>query len=101
MVRINIDGTDRALSEVTPTWIKDRIEQARAAGLPVCVRVTLITSGADVAFATAGCPSTGGGWRAPNPKEKHLLDLWTRLGLDQLNFSIDKLLRFLGDIKDA
>ena len=99
MVRINIDGQDKALDQVTPSWIKDQIERRRASGAPVCVLVTLKSADAEVVFQSGGCPHGLGGSRLPNPKEKHLLELWARLGLNQVNFQIDRLIRFLGDIK--
>ena len=99
MIRINIDGHDKALDQVDPAWIKNQIEKGRASGMPVCVRVTLKSAGADVVFVSGGCPSMGGGGRMANPKEKHFLDLWARLGLTNVSFQADKLIKFLGDIK--
>lgn len=99
MIRVYIDGTDRAIDQVTPSWLREEIESRREAGQTVCVRVTIKCGSLNIALATPGCATGGGGGRDPNAQEKEILELWAKRGMDRNDFNVGQLTAFLSQIK--
>jgi hypothetical protein len=102
MIRVSIDGVERTIDQVTPSWLREEIESRRNAGKNVCIRVTIKSGSLDLILATPACASGGGGGgRAPNSDEKKLFELWTKRGMDSNDFNVGQLNAFLNEIKKA
>lgn len=94
MIRVQIGGNERDLDDVSPQWVNEQINRRRADGVPVCVKVLVNSSAVNIALATPGCQSEGGG-RQPSQQEKELFDLWEQLHLNTDEFTGGKLIAFL------
>jgi hypothetical protein len=99
MIRVSVGETDRDIRDVNVPWLRERIEDMRRKGVPVCVRVTIKSGDLDMILSTLGCPASSGGNRPPRPKEKEVFDLWEKRGLNLDDFNIGQLNAFLSEIK--
>lgn len=101
MTRISIDGVERTIEQVTPSWLREEIESRRKADKNVCVRVTIKSGSLDLILGTPACASGGGGGggRAPTPQEKELFELWAKCGMNSNDFNVGQLNAFLNEIK--
>ncbi len=101
-IRVSINGNDRTLDQVTPSWLKEQIEGRRASGQVVCVKVQIMSGSLNVALSTPGCAGDGGGGggRRPTPSEQAIFDLWEKRGLNDNDFLVGQLNAFLSQIKN-
>lgn len=72
------------------------INRRQRENVPLCVRVHIEETCANVTFATPMCQGGGGG-RPPNQCEVKLLHLWQQLGLNTNSFKGGNVWRFLHD----
>lgn len=99
IVTIQIGANQRSLNNVDESWINQQINDRRSDGQPVCVRVTIRSSGLNMVLSTPNCVSSGGSSRLPNAQEKRIFDLWDLRGLNKDNFTGGNLIAFLKQIK--
>ena len=98
MITVRI-GNEERQCPVDPNWINQQIKGRKADGAAPCVRVTIKSTGVDVALASKACGSgSAGGGRAPRPEEQHLIDLWKKHHLDEQDFSGGNLVSFLKQV---
>lgn len=100
MIKIRIENEERLLAEADEQWINQQINQRRAAGQPVCVRVIIKEGDVDMVLSTPTCGASGPGGRAARPRESSVFDLWDRRGLNETAFTGGNLVAFLKQIRD-
>lgn len=74
MISIRIDGQER--EGIDEGWIARVIGESRRAGNEPCVRIAIKTGGAVLSLQAGSCGPGGGGGRAPNPREREILEIW-------------------------
>lgn len=99
MIRVQIGGDAREFERADSQWVNEQLNRRRADGLAVCVRVTVETGGLRLVLATAACGPASGGGRPPNAREKDVVDLWARCGLNDERFTGGQLVAFLQQLK--
>jgi hypothetical protein len=99
MIRVSVGDIDRDIRDVSLPWLRERIESLRNQGLPVCVKVTIKSGDIDMILSTPSCPSSPSTPRPARPKEREILDLWDKRGLNADDFNIGQLEAFLNQIK--
>lgn len=99
MIRVQIGTDERTGKEITERWINEQVNRRRAAGEPVCVRVSINTSSLNVSLATLACGGGGGGSRMPNPQERSVFDLWEKRGMNDPAFAGGNLVAFLNQVE--
>jgi len=99
VITVNIGQEQRSLHEATPEWINQQIQRRRADGESVCVRVSILEGGLDMALSTPNYMNSGGGGRPPSSNEKEIFHLWRERGLDDPHFSGGNLVAFLAQLK--
>lgn len=99
MITIRIGSETKNYVDASESWINQQIQQLRHAGVNVCVSVRINIAGLDLALATPGCGSGAGGGRLANEKEREVLDLWHKRGLDDAAFTGGNLVAFLKQLK--
>jgi hypothetical protein len=96
MINVNVNGdTRRASSPGFAEWLTREVDRRRQENVPTCVRLSIELDMVNVALATCDCAGGGGGGRAPNSKERDILELWERCGLSHAHFAAANLLEFL------
>ena len=96
---VQIGGETRSVTEADESWITQQVNRRRREGQSVCLMVSIHTSGIDVNLATPACSGGGGGGRMPNTKEREVIDLWAKLGLNSADFSGGNLVAFLKQLR--
>lgn len=99
MITIKIAEQERRLDSIDPQWINQQINRCKEDGQPVCVRVSIRAPGIDIALATPTCGAGGGGGRPLSTAERHIVDLWTKLGLGEHGFTGGNVVAFLNQLK--
>lgn len=82
MITIRIGQETRSDADASESWINEQINRRRADRQNVCVEV---------------CGGVGG--RPPNGKEREVLDLWNRRGLNANDFTGGSLVAFLKQLR--
>ncbi|MCF8144566.1 MAG: hypothetical protein K9N21_11665 [Deltaproteobacteria bacterium] len=100
MITIRIGESEREIGDADESWINQQINQRRADGLSVCVRVIVKEGDLDMILSTPTCSSSGGGGRPPRPREKNVFNLWNQRGLNETNFTGGNLVAFLKQLKN-
>jgi hypothetical protein len=95
MNTISIGNDSRPLEQADPEWITQQIQRRRQDAAPVCVRVQINSPDLNISFATASCASSGGGGRPPTARERVILDLWAKHGLNDPQFSPGSVVAFV------
>jgi hypothetical protein len=98
MVTVTIGGMAVPADRANEGWVNQMIAEARRKGEMPCVQVSVNSRDAQVALATPGCGSGGGGGRPPNETEKRIIDAWNRRGLGAGQFSPGELRAFLHEL---
>ena len=99
-VTVQIGDTTLNLSEVTQSWLDDQISRRRRDNAPLCVIVRVQEPGLDIKLATQACGSGGGGGgRAPYPREKQIIDLWTERNIASGDFSAGHFFSFIQHLR--
>lgn len=100
MVTIQIGGSgERKLDEAEESWINEQINRRRADDKSACVRVSIQTDSINMLLTTPSCAGGGGGGRLPNEREKQILDLWTKRGLNAEDFNGGNVVAFLKQLE--
>lgn len=94
MNTISIGNDTRPLDQADPEWITQEIIQRRKDGLSVCVRIQIRTDDLGMTLSTPACGGGGGG-RPPTSRERELLDLWNKHGLNEEGFSPGSVVAFV------
>ena len=98
MISVRI-GNEERQCPVDPNWVNQQIKGRQGDESAPCVRVTIKSSGVEVALASAGCGGGGGGGgRRANPEEQALIDLWIKHHLNGQDFSGGNLVSFLKQV---
>lgn len=101
MIEVKIGEAVSDIRSASEGWINQQINQRKADGLSVCVKVTIKEEGLDMVLLTPTCPSGGGGSRPPRNREQKLFDLWNKRGLNRPDFTGGNLVAFLKQLKNA
>lgn len=99
MNAITIATETRPLDQADPDWITRQINGRRNDGIDVCVRIQINTSDLNLSFATLSCASSGGGGRAPTPRESAVLALWNKHHLNERNFAAGNVVAFVKELR--
>jgi len=100
MINVYIKDSVREVQCVTPTWLREQIEDRREDGVSVCVRVNVQSGTLNMELLSSGCSSSGtGGGRPPTPQEQEIFDLWEKRGMKKDDFNIGQLVAFLNQLK--
>jgi hypothetical protein len=83
-----IDCTD----DIDERQIIDHITNRKEAGQKVCLRVLIQSS--DLDFSLTNCPSGSSRTRKPTPKEREIIDLWNKFGLNDDDFGPGEVVAF-------
>jgi hypothetical protein len=96
MNTISIGNESRSLEQADPEWITQQIQRRRQDAASVCVRIQINSPDLNISFATPSCASSGrGGGRPPNAREREVLDLWAKHGLNDQQFSPGSVVAFV------
>ncbi|GAB3389697.1 hypothetical protein [Lysobacter fragariae] len=93
-ITVTIHTETRQLADASPDWIIQQINGRRREGLLVCVRVSIGTPDLHMALATPTC-SSGSGGRPPTPRERAVLELWHKHGLDEHDYQAAHVVAFI------
>lgn len=99
MITVKIANEERQIDSVDPQWVNQQINQRRANGEHVCVRVSVHGPGIAIHLATPTCGGGGGGGRPLTPVERAIVDLWVRLGLNDPAFAGGNVVAFLKQLR--
>lgn len=98
VIRVQIGSDERVDDSISEDWINQQIGRRRRDAAPVCVRVMLRADKLDFSLSTAEC---GGG--APissfSPREREIIALWSKCGLDEPQFHGGQLIAFLKQVR--
>ena len=98
---MKIGQEERSVADANEQWINEQLHRRRADGVPICVQVVLKTDVLNMVLSTPDCQNGVGSGRPPNDKERQLLDLWSKRGLDETSFSNGGLIAFLHQLRNA
>jgi hypothetical protein len=98
MDTIRIGTDERPLRDADAEWIGHEISGRRKDGQSVCVFVTLRHGGIDLRLATPTCGGGPGSGRQLNPREQAIVDLWKQCGLNDSDFSVEGVIRFVRNV---
>jgi hypothetical protein len=96
---ISIGNAERQLTDATPNWVNEQLGTRHDSGASTCVRVSIRDTDAQVVLATRACGNSGGGGRAPNPKELRILQLWDSHQLDEPAYPRGQLVAFVQELR--
>lgn len=99
MGTITIGHESRDVVDADPQWINHAILERRRDGQEVCVVVQLDGDQLTMILRAPRRVSSGGGGRAPNPREREVLELWAKLGLDDPDFAPGNVVAFIQQVK--
>lgn len=99
MILVRIGEEERQYDNADEHWIAQQLNRRRNDGITPCIKVSIHQGGLNMALATAGCVSGGGGGRPPTSQEKAIFDLWQSRGLNDPNFNLGNLMAFLKQLK--
>jgi len=94
-ITVSFGTVHRINDEITAGWIAEQQHSRERDGVAVCATVQIQGSGVDVRLPVGDCGSGGGVGRAPNPREREIIELWRRLHLDGREFSPGNLQAFV------
>jgi hypothetical protein len=99
MNTISIGAESRTLEQADPDWITQQISGRRKDGQSVCVRVSIHTPELNLSCITPACASSGGGGgRPPTAREREILELWAKHGLNDGDFSPGNVVAFVRQV---
>lgn len=100
MVTIRIGSETKSLGDASESWVNQAIQQQRHSGFNPCVEVNINVPGINVRLETPGCGTGGGGGGRPaTSKEREVLDLWHKRGLDDSSFASGNVVAFLKQVQ--
>lgn len=99
MNTITIGNDQRLLLDADPQWITQEIQGRRKDGLSVCLVIRIQDGDLNLSLSTPSGAKGDGGGRAPNARERAVLDLWSDLGLNDADFSPGAVIAFLRKLR--
>lgn len=99
MVTVKIGNIEKEIDDVEANWINQQINRRREEKEPVCVRVNIKESIANISFATLDCPRGRGAKFRLNTTEEKILELWKKFKLDTKEFTGGNLVAFVEQLK--
>lgn len=99
MSTITIGHEARDLEDANPQWLNQAILDRRRDGQEVCVVVQLDGDQLTMILRAPRRVGSGGGGRAPNPREREVLELWAKLGLNDPAFAPGNVVAFVQQVK--
>jgi len=97
-IQVRIGSYEREITDASPAWINEQIDNRRNEGVAVCVQVIIDQGEVKLALATTECMNTPGGSRPLNPKENEIVALWEKLHLNEKTFTGGNLVAFLKQV---
>jgi hypothetical protein len=98
MISVKVGNDEKPLDDVSPDWIVQQIERRRRDGIAVCVVVSVRTTDLNMHLSTPECAGGAGG-RPPNARERAVLELWQKHGLNEAGFAPAHVVAFLVQLK--
>ena len=99
MISVRIGNDKRPLDDASPDWIVQQIERRRRDGIAACVVVSIRTTDLNMHLSTPECAGSAGGGRPPNARERAVLELWQKHGLNEAGFAPGHVVAFLVQLK--
>lgn len=100
MIRVSVNGHEVNLEDLSPSWLKEQIENRRGNQATVCVQVFIEHGGLNMILSTPGCTSSSGNSpRDPTMQEQEIFDLWEKRGMREAEFNVGQLIAFLNQLK--
>jgi hypothetical protein len=94
-VSVSFGAIQRVNDDITAAWIVEQQRARERDDVPVCAMVRIQGVGVDVTLPVGQCGSGSGAGRAPNLREREIIDLWRQLHLDGAEFSPGNLQAFV------
>lgn len=91
MIRIGIDGSERALEDASERWIREEIHRRLEDSGRVCVVVSFDEPEIAFALATPDCRRSGAAKNDLTPREKGIWALWQKRRLNDRGLPKGKL----------
>lgn len=99
MIRLQIGSDERTDDSISEDWVNQQVRRRRSEGAPVCARVSIAAGDMTFSLSTAGCRSGGGSLSSFSPKEREIIALWSKCGLDDPEFHGGQLIAFLKQLR--
>lgn len=99
MISVKVGNDEKPLEDTSPDWIVQQIERRRRDGIAVCVVVSIRTADLNMHLSTPECAGSAGSGRPPNAKERAVLALWQKYGLNEAGFAPGHVVAFLVQLK--
>ena len=94
MIRVTVDNRTTELTDGWESWINQQVNRRKDDGLHPCIKVDIDAYPVRMILVTPGCPQGRGG-RPPTEREKHIFDLWGKMGLNKQEFDGGNVVAFL------
>jgi len=101
MSTISIGNDQRDLRDADPQWIAQEINSRRRDGQSICVFVRIEEPGVSMSLCTPACRvgGGGGGGRPPNVRERAILELWQKRGLNDAEVEAGEVVSFVEQLR--
>lgn len=99
MISVKVGNDEKPLDDASSGWITQQIERRRRDGIAVCVVVSIKTADLNMHLSTPECAGSAGGGRPPNARERAVLELWQKQGLNESGFAAGHVVAFLAQLK--
>lgn len=99
--RISIGGVERCLADADSQWVHQTIHAREREGLETCVAVTLKSTDFNVRLAMPCCSRTTGRGRAPNRREREVINLWHKFELAESCKNVSRVWPFLTQLRSV
>lgn len=99
MSTITIGQESRDLEDADPQWINHAVRERRRDGHEVFVLIKLDSRDLTMNLRAPRRADGGGGDRLPNPREREVLELWAKLGLNDPDFAPGNVVAFVQQVK--
>ena len=102
MIRITIGTEHRninSLRDMEESWVNQQVNGRQHDGQAVCVQVSFELDHINFGLSTPACSRGGCLTRPLQPKEKEIIDLWDKHGLNQNGFSGGDVVAFFHQLR--
>lgn len=99
MISVRVGNDEKPLDDASTSWITQQIERRRRDGIAVCVVVSIRTGDLNMHLSTPGCAGSAQGSRLPTARERAVLELWQKHGLNEAGFAPGHVVAFLAQLK--
>lgn len=101
MISVKVGNDEKSLDDASPGWITQQIERRRRDGIDVCVVVSIRTADLNMHLSTPECAGSAGGGRLPTARERAVLELWQKHGLNEAGFAPGHVVAFIAQLKQV